>query len=85
VPPPSLDLAPSIFQGQEPIHVQALVAQPTVEAFDVRVLHWFARLDEFETYTAFVAPGSQGSASKLRSIVQNNRFRLTCSPLSAQS
>ena len=46
VPPPRLDLAPRVGQRQEPVRVQALVAQAAVEALDVGVLVGLARLDQ---------------------------------------
>ena len=38
--------------------VQTLVAELPIEAFDVRVLHGFAWLDERQLYAGLVGPGS---------------------------
>ena len=45
VVPPRLDDFPRLRQGGEHVLVEALVAQPAVEALDERVLHRLARLD----------------------------------------
>src|SRR5439155_13963863 len=43
--PPTCQGASYVVQRSEPAWVQALVAQPSVEAFDMCVLHRLARLD----------------------------------------
>jgi len=42
---PGSQSTPNIVQRSEPTRVQALVAQPSVEALDMAVLHRPARLD----------------------------------------
>ena len=42
VPPPQMQLPAGVGQGEEDLHVQTLVAQLAVEAFDVAVLHRLA-------------------------------------------
>ena len=43
--PPACQGAPYIIQRAEPVRVEALVAQPPVDAFDMAILHRPARLD----------------------------------------
>ena len=45
VDPPVLDDLPSLVVVREQMFVEALVAQPAVEAFDKAILHRFARRD----------------------------------------
>ena len=42
---PGRECTPDVVQGAEPVSVEALIAQPAVEALDVAVLHGPARLD----------------------------------------
>lgn len=42
---PGFDLPPSILERDELLHVQALVAQASLEGFDVGVFHGFAGMD----------------------------------------
>lgn len=45
LPTPIIKNTPNIVWRPEPAHVQALVTQPAVEAFDMAVLHGMAGLD----------------------------------------
>jgi IstB-like ATP binding protein len=65
-----------IDQTDEPILFQALVTELPVEAFDVGVLHRFARLDEIEHYAVAMRPLLQHFAAKLRAVVADNRRRI---------
>jgi hypothetical protein len=45
VPLPCEDLSSRVEEVPEPAYVQALVAQPAVEALDIGILDWLAGLD----------------------------------------
>ena len=49
-----LDQRSGLQQIREQVFVQAFVAKPTVEGFDVRVLVRFARLDQTQTHASRV-------------------------------
>src|SRR6185312_13329108 len=72
---PAFDFLPRVFQAREPVRVQTFIPQPPVEAFYICVLRWLARLNVFQANTTLLAPGSQCSTAKLRSLVQHNGFR----------
>ncbi len=72
--PPGFDLSSCVAQTGEPVRVQAFIAQSTVEALYVRILHRLARLNELQCHTTFCAPGGQRPTAKLRSVVHNNYF-----------
>jgi hypothetical protein len=45
---PAFDLLPRIGEIEEHFHVQAFVAEPTVEALDEAVLDWLSRTNEIQ-------------------------------------
>ena len=49
--PPGLDAAPGISEIDEPVFVQARIAELAVEALHQRVLNRLPRLDESQPYT----------------------------------
>ena len=53
---PRLDDAPGRGEAHEPVLVEALVAQPPVEALDVRILHRLARVDEVQVHPMGIRP-----------------------------
>ena len=55
-PAPSLDLAPSVFQGQEPIYVQTFLPQATAERFYLRVVSGLSGPAEIERHAVSVGP-----------------------------
>src|SRR5208282_6076482 len=55
--PPASQSVAHIVQGPEPGRVQALVAQPSVEALDVTVLHRAAGLDVHQPNLPVLRPG----------------------------
>src|SRR5208283_4736466 len=69
VPPPLLDDLPGIADGNEPVLVQALVAELAVEALDIAVLHRFSRLDEVLLHPFGEAPLVQRTPGELRAVV----------------
>jgi len=52
--------------------VQAFVAEPAVEALDVRVLDRLAGTDEAQTYSSLIRPGIERLAFELRPMVHRN-------------
>lgn len=56
--------------------VQAFVAELTVEAFDVAVLHRLAGLDEQVLNTVALRPPHERSAGELRPVVGTHRLRI---------
>ncbi len=72
---PGLDRPPRVLQIQEPVLIQALLAQPSVEALDEGVLYRLARPDELELHTPQMRPLIQGPARKLRPVIYANRSR----------
>src|SRR5436309_1955218 len=72
-PPPRLDLAPRVGQRQEPVRVQALVAQAAVERLDQCVVGRLARAREVQRDTVLVGPAVEGFRDELRPDVHPNR------------
>jgi hypothetical protein len=72
---PFLDFASRVVETGEPVSVQALIPQPSVEAFHVGVLHRFAWLNEFQSNPAFFAPSGQSTAAKLWPMKSRTRER----------
>jgi hypothetical protein len=52
-----------------PVLVQALVAEPAIERFDVRVLRRFAGRDQAERDPACMRPRQHGAPAELQSVV----------------
>ena len=77
-----VELVPPLFnrdlcfgQGLEPGFVQALIAEPAVEALREGVLHRLARLNELQLHAVLVRPLIEGEAPELRSVVADDRRR----------
>ena len=60
VHPPGFDGRLRLFQGIEPVEVEALVAEAAVEGLDECVIHGLTRPDGLELYTAAVGPRRLG-------------------------
>src|SRR3989304_115382 len=75
IDPPPLDDPPRVGQAEEPVLVQALVAQPAVEALDEGVLHGLARLDEAQRDPLLVGPLVERFARQLGPVVQHDLLR----------
>src|SRR5271156_5641475 len=73
--PPVRQSVAHIVQGPEPTGVEALVAQPSVEAFDVAVLHRASRLDVHQPDLPVLRPGQYAPRGKLRPIVRAHILR----------
>jgi hypothetical protein len=59
----------------EAVHVQALIAQPTVETLDKCVLHGLARPDEIPRDTASIRRLVERLGRELGAMVDADRFR----------
>jgi hypothetical protein len=66
---PALDDLARVRQAEEPVFVQALVAEAAVEALDVGILVRLARVNEVQSDALRVRPGIEGSPDELRPIV----------------
>ncbi len=71
---PGSQSTPDIVQRSEPARVEALVAQPTVEALDVSVLHRAARLDVHQAYLEVLRPADHAPRGELRPVVRAHRL-----------
>ncbi len=54
--PPRFDFALRVFQTQEPVRIQAFLAQPPVERFRVGVVRWLSRTAEIQCHSVFIGP-----------------------------
>ena len=72
VGPPRLDLDLRILQRREPALVQALLPEPTVETFYIRVLDRFSWPYEVEFHAVPVCLLVHGSRSELRPVVRRD-------------
>ena len=57
-------------QIQEPVLVEAFIAQPAVERFDVGVLVRLARFDQAQRYLVRMCPGEHGASAELLAVVR---------------
>ena len=71
----ALDVELCIEQGEEPVLVEAFIAEPPVEALDVRVLHRLAWLDELQRDAAIRGPRVERATAKLTAIVEREPRR----------
>ena len=75
--PPACQGASYVIQRSEPACVEALVAQPSVEAFDMPVLHRLAGLDVHQSDLPVLGPTQHAPRSKLRTVVRAQVVHLT--------
>jgi len=73
--PPSLDHNSGMRQADEPVFVQALIAQSAVKRFDIGVLVGLARLDQEQPYTTTMRPRQHRPAAELLAVVGADRLR----------
>jgi len=59
-----------VRQAAEPVLVQALIAQATVERFDMRGLIWLSGLDLLQRHPAEVRPGQHRPTGELAPVVR---------------
>jgi hypothetical protein len=77
VAPPEIQFPPRIGQVEEHLHVQALVAQLAIEAFDEAVLHRSSWPDEVQVHTVSISPVVQRLRRELGAVVHGDRLRRT--------
>jgi len=71
---PGLDLGLSVVEAEEPVVVQALIAELAVEALNVAVLDGFAGSDDVDLHAGLVGPGVQRLAGELRPVVADDEL-----------
>src|SRR6185312_6259969 len=72
-------LLPRVVQRREPLHVQTLVPQSTVETLDESVLHWTTWPNETQLYVVGHCPSFQRPTRKLAPIVHRDALWQTTS------
>jgi hypothetical protein len=77
LPPPRLDLLPSIDQSCKPVRIQTFVSQPAIKALHVTVLHRAARLNVHQSDPSLFTPRQKVPAGELWPVVATYRFRLS--------
>src|SRR5260370_35288260 len=70
LPPPACQGASYIVERAEPARIQTLVAQPSVEALDMSVLHRPARLDVHQSDLPVLGPAQHTPRGELRAVVR---------------
>ena len=68
---PFFDLAARIVERDEDVLVEAFLAQPRIEALDVRVLDRLARFDELQPHAVIIGPLVEHPAAQFRTIVRS--------------
>jgi len=74
---PSRDLSLHVKQVPESACVQALIAQPTMEAIHIGILGGLARPDMHYIDLPLDGPGQEVAAGYFRAVVTTNRLRLS--------
>ncbi len=74
--PPVFNNPLRLGQCREPVQVQTLFAEPTVEAFDIGILGRFSRINEVKLHTMIKGPAIQRPTPKLRSVVNGQYIRV---------
>ena len=69
---PLFDCALGVRQVDEPVLVETLVSEPTVETFYERVLCWLPWFDEPELDAMLVGLGVEEATSKFRTVVDHD-------------
>ena len=80
--PPACQGASYVIQRSEPACVEALVAQPSVEALDMPVLHRLARLDVQQPDVPVLRPANLGREVNSGPLSQRRFSGLPRSPIS---
>ena len=73
---PGGDSRPRLGQGFEPVLVQALIAELSVEALDVAVLHGFPGLDQQMLDAVCLRPAHECPAREFRAVVGTHGLRI---------
>jgi hypothetical protein len=74
--PPSFCHGPCFIERQEPVLVQTLVAKPTIERLNERIIRWLSWPAEVELHAVEVSPQIQAPRNELRTVVDSNRLWL---------
>lgn len=72
---PSFNLLLGVGQVEEQTRIQALVAEPAVEALDEAVLDRPPRANEVQLHAVLVSPDIHSAAAKLRTVIDRDRVR----------
>lgn len=75
VAPPRLDQPLCLGQGGEPVDVQALVAERSIEGFDVCIVRWGAGAREVHFDLVMICPEVHDLAGKFGAIIGKQRLR----------
>ena len=70
--PPGLDGVAGITETKEPMAIQTLITEPSLETLDEGVLDGFAWLDEAQPHSALIGPLIERLPCQLRAIVQDD-------------
>src|SRR6476619_2156403 len=70
---PGFDLCLRVRDRGELVHVQTLVAQPSVERLDEGVFHRFARPNEIELDATLIRPVLEGARHEFRTVIDGDR------------
>ena len=57
--------------------VQALIPEPAIETFDVRVLGRLARIDELKLHAVVIGPSIKGSTSVFGAVINDQNIRVS--------
>ncbi len=74
--PPSFCHGLCFIERQEPVLVQTLVAKPTIERLNERIIRWLSWPAEVELHAIEVRLQIQSPRNELRSVVDSNRLWL---------
>ncbi len=72
---PFFKLFPRVLDAPKQVRVQALIPQPSVEAFDEPVIHRLAGAYEVKFHSVLIGPCVQSPAAKLRAILHGDGLR----------
>ena len=75
IPSKAFETEARIGGGKEPVAVQALIPQSTVEAFDVRILNRFTWLDERQFDVGISSPGIERATPEFTPVVERKTSR----------
>src|ERR1700722_7633623 len=70
--PPALELVTDVGKVEEGFHVQALVAQTSVERLDIAIFDRSSRPNELEPYAVLIRPRFHCPTSKFAAVVYGN-------------
>ncbi len=75
--PPFFNLLSGIFQRQEPVLIQALLADSSIERLDECVVSWLPWPGEVDLDAVHVSPLVKGLRGELSSVINSYRLRQT--------